>query len=220
MTTPSERFAAATAELPLVAILRGIRPDEAVAIGGVLVEAGWRMLEVPLNSPEPLRSIAALVEAFPDALVGAGTVLTAAAVRDVHAAGARLVVAPNFDADVVRETVRLGMIALPGVLSASEAFAALGAGAAGLKLFPAEMIPPAAVKALRAVLDPATALLPVGGISLDNMAAYRAAGASGFGVGSSLYRPGSDAPAVAASARRWADAWRGSPPAAPRSPPR
>lgn len=201
MTTPSERFAAATAELPLVAILRGIRPDEAVAIGGVLVEAGWRMLEVPLNSPEPLRSIAALVEAFPDALVGAGTVLTAAAVRDVHAAGARLVVAPNFDADVVRETVRLGMIALPGVLSASEAFAALGAGAAGLKLFPAEMIPPAAVKALRAVLPPEALLLPVGGIGIDNMAAYRAAGASGFGIGSSLYKPGMSAAEVERNAR-------------------
>jgi 2-dehydro-3-deoxyphosphogalactonate aldolase len=215
MTTPSRSFAAAIAELPLVAILRGIRPDEAVAIGGVLIDAGWRMLEVPLNSPEPLRSIAALVEAFPDALVGAGTVLSAAAVRDVHAAGARLVVAPNFDANVVRETVRLGMVAIPGVLSASEAFAALGAGAAGLKLFPAEMIAPAAVKALRAVLEPATVLLPVGGISLDNMAAYRDAGASGFGIGSSLYQPGSGAPAVATAARRWADAWRGSPPAVP-----
>ena len=209
--TPSsqQRFAVACAELPLVAILRGVRPDQAVAIGSALVDAGWRMIEVPLNSPDPLVSIAALADAFPDALVGAGTVLTASAVRDVHAAGAELVVAPNFDRDVVGEAVALGIAALPGVLSASEAFAALAAGAVGLKLFPAEMVPPPAVKALRAVLDPATAVLPVGGISLANMKAYRDAGANGFGVGSSLYRPGMSAEDVGQAARRWVDAWRG-----------
>ena len=205
---PSQRFAVACADLPLVAILRGLRPDEAVEIGSALVDAGWRMIEVPLNSPDPLLSIAALADAFPDALVGAGTVLSARAVRDVHAAGAELVVAPNFDRDVVGEAVALGLAALPGVLSASEAFAALAAGAVGLKLFPAEMIAPAAVKALRAVLDPATIVLPVGGISLANMAAYRDAGASGFGIGSSLYRPGMTAEEVGAAARRWVDAWR------------
>ena len=209
--TPSsqQRFAVACAELPLVAILRGVRPDEAVAIGSALVDAGWRMIEVPLNSPDPLVSIAALADAFPDALVGAGTVLTVSAVRDVHAAGAELVVAPNFDRDVVGEAVALGIAALPGVLSASEAFAALAAGAVGLKLFPAEMVPPPAVKALRAVLDPATAVLPVGGISLANMKAYRDAGANGFGVGSSLYRPGMSAEDVGQAARQWVDAWRG-----------
>jgi 2-dehydro-3-deoxyphosphogalactonate aldolase len=208
--TPSaqQRFAVACAELPLVAILRGVRPDEAVAIGSALVEAGWRMIEVPLNSPDPLVSIAALADAFPDALVGAGTVLTASAVRDVHAAGAELVVAPNFDRDVVAEAVALGIAALPGVLSASEAFAALAAGAVGLKLFPAEMVPPAAVKALRAVLDPATVVLPVGGISLANLQAYRDAGANGFGIGSSLYKPGMSAEDVGRSARQWVDAWR------------
>ena len=205
---PSQRFAVACADLPLVAILRGLRPDEAVEIGSALVDAGWRMIEVPLNSPDPLLSIAALADAFPDVLVGAGTVLSARAVRDVHAAGAELVVAPNFDRDVVGEAVALGLAALPGVLSASEAFAALAAGAVGLKLFPAEMIAPAAVKALRAVLDPATIVLPVGGISLANMAAYRDAGASGFGIGSSLYRPGMTAEEVGAAARRWVDAWR------------
>lgn len=212
--TPSsqQRFAVACAELPLVAILRGVRPDEAVSIGSVLVEAGWRMIEVPLNSPDPLLSIAALADAFPDALIGAGTVLSASAVRDVHAAGAELVVAPNFDRDVVAEAVELGIAALPGVLSASEAFAALAAGAVGLKLFPAEMIPPFAVKALRAVLDPATVVLPVGGISLANMQAYRDAGANGFGIGSSLYKPGMSAEAVGESARRWADAWRAASP--------
>ncbi len=210
-----DRLAAALAPLPLVAILRGLRPDESVAIGSVLVDAGWRIVEVPLNSPEPLLSIAALADALPDALVGAGTVLTARDVHEVHAAGARLVVAPNFSADVVREAVGLGMIALPGVLSASEAFAALAEGAAGLKLFPAEMVSPAAVKALRAVLEPATVVLPVGGITLENMGAYRAAGASGFGVGSSLYKPGASVEAVAAAARRWAAAWHGTPGADP-----
>jgi len=209
---PSQRFAVACADLPLVAILRGLRPDEAVEIGSALVDAGWRMIEVPLNSPDPLLSIAALADAFPDALVGAGTVLSARAVRDVHAAGAELVVAPNFDRDVVGEAVALGLAALPGVLSASEAFAALAAGAVGLKLFPAEMIAPAAVKALRAVLDPATIVLPVGGISLANMAAYRDAGASGFGIGSSLYKPGMTAEEVGAAARRWVDAWRAASP--------
>jgi len=210
MSVPPEqnRFAVALAALPLIAILRGIRPDEAAAVGAALFDAGWRMIEVPLNSPEPLLSIATLAQTFPDALVGAGTVLSAAAVRDVHAAGARLVVAPNFDPEVVREAVGLGMVALPGVLTASEAFAALAAGAAGLKLFPAEMIPPAAVKALRAVLEPATVVMPVGGISLANLDLYRAAGASGFGVGSRLYKPGTDVQAVGAAARQWADAWR------------
>jgi 2-dehydro-3-deoxyphosphogalactonate aldolase len=204
----AQRFVAQMQRLPLVAILRGIGPDEAVAVGASLVEAGWGLIEVPLNSPAPLESIAALAQAFPQALVGAGTVLDAAAVRAVHAAGGRLVVAPNFDAAVVRESVALGMACLPGVLSASEACAALGAGATALKLFPAEMIPPAAVKALRAVLDPAVQLLPVGGIGLDNWEGYRAAGAGGFGVGSSLYRPGQPAASVGEQARRWVAAWR------------
>jgi 2-dehydro-3-deoxyphosphogalactonate aldolase len=207
-SSPAQRFAVACAELPLVAILRGVRPDEAIAIGSALVDAGWRMIEVPLNSPDPLVSIAALADAFPDVLVGAGTVLGARAVREAHAAGAELIVAPNFDRDVVAEAVALELAALPGVLSASEAFGALAAGAAGLKVFPAEMVPPPAIKALRAVLDPATLVLPVGGISLANLAAYRSAGASGFGVGSSLYKPGMPVDEVAATARRWADAWR------------
>ena len=202
------RFDAAFDELPLVAILRGLRPDEAVAVGRALVDAGWRLIEVPLNSPQPLRSIEALAAALPDALVGAGTVLTPAAARDVHAAGGRMIVAPNFDAAVVRESLRLETVALPGVMTPSEAFAALAAGATALKLFPAEAIAPAAVKAMRAVLDPAARLLPVGGITLANMADYRAAGAAGFGIGSSLYKPGSTAEQVGTEARRWAAAWR------------
>jgi 2-dehydro-3-deoxyphosphogalactonate aldolase len=200
-------FDAAFATLPLVAILRGIRPDEAVAVGRALVEAGWRLIEVPLNSPDPLRSIEALARALPEACVGAGTVLTASEARAVHAAGGCIIVAPNFSPEVVAETVRLGGVALPGVATPSEAFAALAAGAAALKLFPAEMIPPAAVKALRAVLPLSTRVLPVGGVGLDNFEAYRAAGADGFGIGSSLYQPGRSANEVGERARRWAAGW-------------
>lgn len=198
--TPSEKLAAALASCPLVAILRGLTPADAPAIGDALVGSGWKLIEVPLNSPDPLLSIAALAKAHPDALVGAGTVLTARQVREVHDAGGQLIVAPNFNAEVVREAVALGMVCLPGVLTASEAFAALGAGATGLKLFPAEMIPPAAVKALRAVLPRETLLLPVGGITAGNMAAYRMAGASGFGIGSALYKPGCGAAEVQGNA--------------------
>lgn len=200
---------AALSKLPLVAILRGLAPGEAHGVGDALYGAGWRLLEVPLNSPEPLRSIAALAQRFPDAVVGAGTVRTVDEVRQVQAAGGRLVISPHFDARVVREAAALGMVCLPGVLSPSEAFAALEAGATGLKLFPAEMVPPGAVKALRAVLAPDVLLLPVGGIAADTMAPYRAAGANGFGIGSALYKPGMDARAVAASARAFADAWTG-----------
>jgi 2-dehydro-3-deoxyphosphogalactonate aldolase len=202
--SPQEQFFAAR---PLVAILRGIRPDKAVAIGRALVEADWPLIEVPLNSPQPLASIEAMSAALPGALVGAGTVLTTAQVRDVHAAGGRLIVSPNFDADVVRAAVKLGLVSLPGVATVSEAFAALAAGAHALKMFPAEAMPPAVVKAWRAVLDPATMLLPVGGITPDGMAAFRAAGASGFGLGSALYKPGQGAAAVAAQARAFIAAW-------------
>jgi 2-dehydro-3-deoxyphosphogalactonate aldolase len=195
--------------LPLVAILRGITPDEVDAVGDALWHAGWRLLEVPLNSPDPVRSIERLARRFPDALIGAGTVRTAAEVQQVHEAGGQLVVSPHFDARVVEATVRLGMVSLPGVMTPSEAFAALGCGATALKLFPAEMIQPPAVKAMRAVLPPDVLLLPVGGITPANIAAYRAAGASGFGIGSALYKPGMDAQAVAASARAFADAWAG-----------
>jgi 2-dehydro-3-deoxyphosphogalactonate aldolase len=177
-------------DVPLVAILRGIQPQEALAVGHALTGAGWRIIEVPLNSPQPLASIAALAAAFPQSLVGAGTVLHAEQVHEVHKAGGKLVVAPNFNADVVRAAVDLGMACLPGVFTPTEAFAALDAGATGLKLFPAEIIPPAAVKAMRAVLPASTLLFPVGGIDASNMPAYVAAGANGFGIGSALYTPG------------------------------
>jgi len=204
---PHDVFAQALRTLPLVAILRGLPNGDALAIGAALAAESWRLIEVPLNSPQPLASIEAMSAALPDALVGAGTVLTTAQVRDVHAAGGRLVVAPNFDAEVVRAAVQLGMVCLPGVATITEAFAALAAGASALKLFPAEMLTPPVVKAWRAVLAPDTVLLPVGGITPAGMAAYRAAGANGFGLGSALYKPGQDAATVGAQARAFIAAW-------------
>ena len=186
----------ALGNVPLVAILRGIQPNEAIGVGQALVDAGWHMIEVPLNSPQPLASIAALSAAFPHLLIGAGTVLDPQQVQEVHKAGGKLVVAPNFNAEVVRAAVGLGMTCLPGVFTLTDAFAALEAGASGLKLFPAEMIPPAGVKAMRAVLPASTLLFPVGGITAANIGAYVAAGANGFGIGSALYTPGKSADSV------------------------
>ncbi len=205
--TPQAKLEAAMRRLPLVAILRGLTPADASSIGAALDAAGFSLIEVPLNSPRPLASIATLVAQLPNALVGAGTVLTPAQVREVHAAGGQLIVSPNFDADVVRAAVQLGMVCLPGVMTPTEAFAALAAGASGIKLFPAELVPPAGVKALRAVLSADTLVLPVGGITPEAMAAYRAAGANGFGLGSALYKPGDDAATVAVAARRYVSAW-------------
>jgi 2-dehydro-3-deoxyphosphogalactonate aldolase len=183
-------FRSALSACPLIAILRGITLDEAPKVGRVLWEAGFRILEVPLNSPQPLESIAKLRELLPDALIGAGTVLTASQALKVKAAGGQLVIAPNFDAAVVKAALDAGMLAIPGVATPTEAFAALAAGAHAIKLFPAEMISPAAVKAMRAVLPKDALLIPVGGIGASNMAAYWQAGANGFGIGSSLYSPG------------------------------
>lgn len=205
--TPHVKLDAAMRRLPLVAILRGLTPADAPAIGAALDGAGFSLIEVPLNSPQPLASIATLAAQLPNALIGAGTVLTTAQVREVHDAGGELIVSPNFDADVVRMAVRLGMVCLPGVMTPTEAFAALAAGASGIKLFPAELVPPAGVKALRAVLSADTLVLPVGGITPEAMAAYRAAGANGFGLGSALYKPGDAAATVAAAARRYVAAW-------------
>jgi 2-dehydro-3-deoxyphosphogalactonate aldolase len=205
---PQQALAEAMAQLPLIAILRGLTPAEAPAIGEALVSSGFVLIEVPLNSPQPLDSIAQLVAQFPHALVGAGTVLQVQQVKEVHAAGGRLVVAPNFNPSVVAAALALGMVVLPGVATPTEAFAALDAGAHGLKLFPAEMISPATVKALRAVLPQETALMPVGGITPDTMAAYRAAGAAGFGLGSALYAPGRSADQVRASAQKFVHAFR------------
>ncbi len=207
--TSHDKFSAALDTLPLIAILRGITPAESQPVGKVLTQSGWRLIEVPLNSPHPLQSIATLATTCLDALVGAGTVLRASEVREVHAAGGQLIVSPNFNAEVVHEAVRLGMVCLPGVMTATEAFAALDAGASGLKLFPAEMATPAVVKALRAVLPASTLLLPVGGITPANMAAYRAAGADGFGIGSAIYKPGMTVEQVGEVARDFAAAHAG-----------
>jgi 2-dehydro-3-deoxyphosphogalactonate aldolase len=206
--TTFDRFRAAMRELPLVAILRGLKPEEAPAIGDVLVEAGFCLIEVPLNSPQPLDSIASLRKRFPGAVIGAGTVLTTVEARNVASAGGELVVAPNFDHEVVAETLRLGMVSLPGIMTSTEAFAALKAGAHGLKLFPAELASPAVVKALLAVLPKGTPLIPVGGIGAENIGTWRAAGAAGFGLGSSLYKAGDDAATVRAKAAAILSAWR------------
>ncbi|MGB3276950.1 MAG: 2-dehydro-3-deoxy-6-phosphogalactonate aldolase [Castellaniella sp.] len=202
-----QRYAELKPRLPLIAILRGLQPAEAVAIGQALHDAGFLLWEVPLNSPDPLASIAALRTAFPDVLVGAGTVLTPAQVRDVHAAGGQLIISPNADPAVIDETVRLGMISLPGILTPTEAFSALAHGAHGLKLFPAELASPAVVKALLAVLPRGSDLFPVGGIATGTMAAWTQAGATGFGIGSSLYKPGKSAQAVREDAQAFAQAW-------------
>ena len=208
LPSPAQTLAQAMAQLPLIAILRGLTPAEAPAIGEALVSSGFAIIEVPLNSPEPLRSIATLTQLFPQTLIGAGTVLNAQQVKDVHGAGGRLVVAPNFNPAVVAQALALGMVVLPGVATPTEAFAALDAGAHGLKLFPAEMISPATVKALRAVLPASTALMPVGGITPNNMAPYRAAGANGFGLGSALYAPGRSAQAVQQQAQAFVRAFK------------
>jgi 2-dehydro-3-deoxyphosphogalactonate aldolase len=191
----------ALAACPLIAILRGITPEEAAPIGAALVEAGIRVIEVPLNSPRPLLSIATLAQRFGDvALIGAGTVRSEADVREVKDHGGRLIVMPHCDARVVEYAKRQGLFVTPGVATPTEAFHALASGADGLKLFPAEMIGPPVVKALRAVLDPATLLIPVGGISTANIPAFKAAGANAFGIGSTLYNPARPAAAVKASA--------------------
>ena len=202
-------LASAMAELPLVAILRGIRPTEAVDIGAALVDAGFRLIEVPLNSPEPYRSIDLLAEKFgAAALVGAGTVMDAAAVARVVGAGGRLIVMPHSDPGVIRAAKAGGAWCLPGVATPTEGFAALKAGADGLKLFPGEALPPAVVKAWKAVFPPDVPLLPVGGIAPETMAGYVAAGAAGFGIGSALYRPAIDAAKIRRRADQFVNAWR------------
>ncbi len=194
---------------PLVAILRGITPDEVVGVGHALVDQGFTIIEVPLNSPEPFESIRRLAEAFaPDILIGAGTVTEIAQVSAIAEAGGRLVVMPHSDAVVIRAAKAAGMACLPGVATPSEAFAALREGADALKAFPAEALPPAVVKAWKSVLPKRVRLLPVGGITPQAMSAYVSAGAAGFGLGSALYKPGMDANAVGSTAAAFAEAWR------------
>ena len=194
--------------LPLIAVLRGITPTDIDGIGSALSDNGFRILEVPLNSPDPFDSIGRLSRKFgAGCLTGAGTVLAVEEVSRVAAAGGNLIVMPHGDVAIVREAKRHGLVCLPGVSTLTEAFAALDAGADGLKMFPAELLTPAVLKAWRAVLPKETLVFPVGGIRPDNMAPYWAVGANGFGTGSNLYQPGVAAAAVRKVAAEYAAAF-------------
>jgi len=203
-------FDAAFSRCPLIAILRGVTPHEVVAIGEALVEAGFGLIEVPLNSPEPLDSIARLTRSLAGrAVIGAGTVLQASDVAAVKAAGGMMIVSPNTNVDVIHATTRAGLVSLPGVATPSEAFTALNAGATALKLFPAEGASAAVLKAMRAVLPGGVRVLPVGGITPETLMSWLKAGAAGFGLGSALYTSGLAPAEVAIRARRFISALQG-----------
>lgn len=204
----TSRLEAALAALPLVAILRGLVPGEAVAVARRLYQAGFRLIEVPLNSPDPFDSIAKIREDLADdCLVGAGTVTTVGAVQRLASIKADLVVMPHADTTVISAGKAAGMMVVPGFFTATEAFAALAAGADALKIFPAELMPPVGVKALRAVLPPNTRLMPVGGVTPETMKPYRDVGVAGFGLGSALFKPGLAVEEIGERADRFAQAW-------------
>ncbi len=197
------------ARMGFTAILRGITPEEAIPVGEALVDAGFSIIEVPLNSPRPLDSIRALADRFGErCLIGAGTVMTADEGGAVQAAGGRIIVMPHSDPSVIGAARARGMVVTPGIATPTEGFAALRQGADGLKLFPAEMLGPPVLRAMRAVFPAGTLFMPVGGITPDNLDGFIAAGASGFGLGSGLYAPGRDAREVGRRARAYAEAWR------------
>ncbi|WP_338514031.1 2-dehydro-3-deoxy-6-phosphogalactonate aldolase [Pseudomonas poae] len=199
----------ALAQNGLIAILRGVRPDEAQAIGQALYDEGFRVIEVPLNSPDPYTSIRTLRDSLPaDCLIGAGTVLTPEQVEQVKAAGGQVIVMPHSDAKVLRAAKAAGLYLSPGVATPTEAFTALAEGADVLKLFPAEQMGPAVIKAWLAVLPAGTVLLPVGGIAPDNMQVFSDAGAKGFGLGSGLFKPGMTVDQVASRAQAYVAAWK------------
>ena len=200
--------------VPLTAILRGMAPETALAVGEALVEAGMTILEVPLNSPRPLESIGLLARRFGDrCLIGAGTVMTPDQVRAIDEVGGRLIVMPHGDGAVITAAKRAGMVCMPGIATPTEGFAALRAGADALKLFPAELVGPGVLRAMRAVFPAETLFMPVGGITPDTLAAFVRAGASGFGLGSGLYAPGRDPTDIGRRARAYVQAWQAAQPA-------
>ncbi|MBO9724126.1 MAG: 2-dehydro-3-deoxy-6-phosphogalactonate aldolase [Novosphingobium sp.] len=202
-------FSQAMQQLPLVAILRGIQADEVEPIGEVLAASGFRIIEVPLTSPDAFESIARLVRLLPhDVIVGAGTVRRREQLDRLVDAGGRLMVTPHADAALIEVAVAAGLATLPGVATPTEAFCALDAGADGLKLFPSSSIPPATVAAFRTVVGKDVDLCPTGGVEPEDFASYVKAGASGFGLGGGLYRPGHGPAEVAAKARAYVDSWR------------
>ena len=202
-------FASYLERLPLVAILRGVRPDEVLPIGHALVDEGFAIIEVPLNSPSPLESLRVLADALGDrALVGAGTVTTVAQVDEIELAGGRIVVMPHSDPAVVRAVRAAGLVCMPGIATPTEGFAALANGADALKLFPAELLSPAVLRSMRSVFPGDTKFFPVGGITPHNMKGFVEAGASGFGLGSALYKKGDDVDTVRSNAREFVRCWR------------
>jgi 2-dehydro-3-deoxyphosphogalactonate aldolase len=208
--TPVELLRSYLKQCPLVGIIRGVTPDEAEAVGEAIFDAGIRIIEVPLNSPEPFDSIARLAAKFGDsALVGGGTVLRWSEVHEIKAAGGGLIVSPNTSPEVIAETVKAGLISCPGYFTPSEAFVALEAGATGLKLFPAEGAAPAVLKAQRAVLPNEAPVIVVGGVRPDTMRPWIDAGADGFGLGSGLYRAGQSPEETAEKARAYVAGLKG-----------
>ncbi len=210
MSILEDTFARHLAAVPVVAILRDLQPGDAAAVGRALVDAGIRLIEVPLNRPQAHKALAALVETVGrDALVGAGTVLDVGEVNVVNDLGGRFIVSPDTNESVIAETKRRGLVSLPGFFTASEAFRAVRAGADALKLFPGDLAGPAGVRALKAVLPQDMPLLVVGGVSSENAATYKAAGANGYGIGSALFRPDWTVEQVSAAAKACVAALRG-----------
>ena len=198
----------ALATMPLVAILRGLRPDEALGVGEMVIKAGFKVLEVPLNSPDPFDSIEAMAAAFKGrAIVGAGTVLKVADVERLAKVGGQICISPNSNVEVIRAARALGLISFPAFFTATEAFAAIDAGADALKLFPAELAGPAGLKALKAVFPKTMPVFPVGGVTADNMHTYLEVGAKGFGIGTAVFKPGDSAEIVYKKAKAFTDAW-------------
>ncbi|PIE65744.1 MAG: 2-dehydro-3-deoxy-6-phosphogalactonate aldolase [Desulfobacterales bacterium] len=198
-----------TADFPFIAILRGIKPSEVIACAQTLFNEGFRIIEVPLNSPDPYQSIELMANHFGDnALIGAGTVTEAAEVYNVKAAGGRLVVSPHCDPEIIRKTKAESMYSIPGAATPTEAVTAIKAGADAIKIFPSEAISPKVVKAIKVVLPQGTVLIPVGGIDHTNWRPYFEAGARAFGLGSSLYLPGRSREELAVRARNFACSWR------------